>query len=129
MAQVDPDEALASVDRAVAIAPGYRRAYVRRCAILARAQREDAVAACTRAMEAAPDDPWTQMHRGLAHYHRGQTEPALRDMNAAIARRSDDPVMFTNRYLVLQHAGRTEEARADLRAACELGHEPACNEL
>jgi Flp pilus assembly protein TadD len=80
-------------------------------------------------MEAAPDDPWTQMHRGLAHYHRGETEPALRDMNAAIARRSDDPVMFTNRYLVLQHAGRTEEARADLRAACELGHEPACNEL
>lgn len=129
MAQVDPDEALASVDRAMAIAPAYRRAYVRRCAILARAQRADAVAACTRAMEAAPDDPWTQMHRGLAHYHRGETESALRDMNAAIARRSDDPVMFTNRYLVLQHAGRTTEARADLRAACDLGHEPACNEL
>lgn len=129
MAQVDPDEALASVDRAMAIAPAYRRAYVRRCAILARAQRDDAVAACTRAMEASPDDVWTQMHRGLAHYHRGETESALRDMDAAIARRSDDPVMFTNRYLVLQHAGRTAEARADLRAACELGHEPACNEL
>jgi len=129
MAQADPDEALASVDRAMAIAPAYRRAYVRRCAILARAQRDDAVAACTRAMEAAPDDPWTQMHRGLAHYHRGETESALRDMNAAIARRADDPVMFTNRYLVLQHAGRTTEARADLRAACDLGHEPACNEL
>jgi Flp pilus assembly protein TadD len=80
-------------------------------------------------MEASPDDVWTQMHRGLAHYHRGETESALRDMDAAIARRSDDPVMFTNRYLVLQHAGRTAEARADLRAACELGHEPACNEL
>ncbi|MCB9621429.1 MAG: protein kinase [Sandaracinus sp.] len=129
MAQVDPDEALVSVDRAIATAPGYRRAYVRRCAILVRAQRGEAVDACTRAMEAAPDDPWMQMHRGLAHYHRGETEPALRDLNAAIARRSDDPVMFTNRYLVLQHAGRTEEARADLRAACDLGHEPACDEL
>ncbi|MCB9631256.1 MAG: tetratricopeptide repeat protein [Sandaracinus sp.] len=39
MAQVDPDEALVSVDRAIATAPGYRRAYVRRCAILACAAR------------------------------------------------------------------------------------------
>lgn len=129
MAQPNPDEALASVDQAIAIAPAYRRAYVRRCAILARAQRPDAVEACTRAMEAAPNDPWTQMHRGLAHYHQSETEDALRDMNAAIARRPEDPVMLTNRYLVLQHAGRADEARADLRKACELGHEPACTEL
>jgi tetratricopeptide (TPR) repeat protein len=129
MAQADPDEALASVDRAIATAPAYRRAYVRRCTILARAQRPDAVPACTRAMEAAPDDPWTQMHRGLAHYHLGATEPALRDLNAAIARSANDPVMYTNRYLVLQHAGRTAEARADLQKACDLGHQPACDEL
>ncbi len=69
------------------------------------------------------------MQKGLAHYHQGDDEAALRDMNAALERRPRDPVMLVNRYFVLEHAGRAEEARADLRVACDLGHEPACNEL
>ncbi|MAC28758.1 MAG: hypothetical protein CMN29_27655 [Sandaracinus sp.] len=129
VAQPDPDEALASLERALALAPGYPRALVRRCAVLARAQRAEGVTACTRAMEVAPDDPWVRMHRGLAHYHQGQNEAALVDMDAAIEAIPNDPVMRTNRYLVLQHLGRTDGARNDLQAACAMDHEPACNEL
>ena len=129
MVQPDPTEALASLDRALQLNPSMRRAYKRRCTVLARSERPEAVDACTRAMEAAPDDPWMQMQRGLAHYHGGDDEAALVDIDAALERRPRDPVMLVNRYFVLEHAGRTAEARADLRVACDLGHEPACNEL
>lgn len=129
MVQPDTDEALASLDRALQLNPSMRRAYTRRCTVLARSERPEAVDACTRAMEAAPNDPWMQMQRGLAHYHAGDDETALVDIDAALERRPRDPVMLVNRYFVLEHAGRTAEARADLRLACDLGHEPACNEL
>ncbi len=129
MVQPAADEALASLDRALQLDPSMRRAYTRRCTVLARSERPEAVDACTRAMEAAPDDPWMQMQRGLAHYHAGDDEAALVDIDAALERRPRDPVMLVNRYFVLAHAGRAAEARADLRLACDLGHEPACNEL
>jgi tetratricopeptide (TPR) repeat protein len=129
LAQADPDEAIASVDRALQLAPQLPRAHQRRCALLARSRRNEAISACTRALQAMPGDPWILMHRGLAHYHLDHTADALTDMDAAIEARPEDPVMRTNRYLVRQHAGRVEDARADLRIACELGHQVACNTL
>jgi len=128
MVQPDVDQSLASVERALALAPDLRRAHVRRCAVLARAQRNGAIEACAEAAERAPGDPWVVMHRGLARYHLGETAAALRDMDAAIAQRPDDDVMLSNRYLVRMHAGQTEAALADLRRACELGNETACSE-
>lgn len=128
LAQTDADDQLASVDRALLVAPGLPRALKRRCAVLARAQRPTAIEACTAALQAIPDDPWSQMHRGLAHYHAGRDAEALRDMDAAIEARPRDAVMRTNRYLVRQHAGR-RDAIADLRVACDLGHENACTTL
>lgn len=121
------DEALASVRRALAIAPGSARALGRLCAVQAQRQDPAAVEACSRALAAAPGDPDHLMHRGLARYHGGDGDAALVDMDRAVELAPRRATFRTNRYLVRRHAGHPG-ALEDLRAGCELGSSEACAE-
>ncbi len=127
--QPDPDQALQSLQRALAIDPNYPRALTGLCRHYAQHDAAEAIEACTRAAEVVPHDAGVYMHRGLAHYYLGDTEAALRDLDRAAQMDPNDSSIFTNRYLVRTHAGQTELARQDLQHACDLHNDTACAEL
>lgn len=129
MTQAEPEAALASLRRAIALDPGYVPAHTGLCRHLTQHDARGAIEACTRAAELAPRDGSVYMHRGLAHYYLGDTAAALRDLDRAAELSPRDAIVFTNRYLVRSHAGQDARAREDLARACELGHDAACTEL
>jgi Flp pilus assembly protein TadD len=128
---VEPDgkDALAALDKALALEPDLPRAHERRCNELARLQSRDAIPACTRAAELAPGDAGIRMDLGVSRYHQGDDQGALVDMARAIAMEPKKPQFYTNRYLVHTHAGDLAAAKKDLETACQLGSDEACNEL
>ncbi|MGE0792175.1 MAG: tetratricopeptide repeat protein [Sandaracinaceae bacterium] len=129
MAQTDPGRAEASLRRALELSPGNPRALQRLCRTLAQHDARRAIDACGDAIEAAPRDYSSYMHRGLAYYHRGRVADALADLDRAVALAPEETTALTNRAIVREHDGRMDEARSDLSRACELGHAAACNEL
>jgi serine/threonine-protein kinase len=124
-----PAEALASVTRALTMAPTLPRAHVRRCEVLSAAASKDALAACDDAVKIAPTAAWAWMSRGLARYQIANDRGGLADMDQAIKLQPRSSQLYINRSISRSHAGMTAEARADLQQACDLGAKAACTAL
>jgi eukaryotic-like serine/threonine-protein kinase len=122
-------EAVVSIRRVLAVQPAHPRANVRLCTVLAEAGGKDAVAACTKAVATAPDDPWAWMGRGLARYQLANDTGGLDDVDRAIAMNPGSAQFHINRYILRSHAGMHDAALADLRKACSLGKREACDKL
>ena len=123
-----PQEALASVRRALELAPELPRGHQRLCNVLVMLQDAGALAACDRAVALAPDDAATLAHRGVARYLAGDDPGALADLDRAIALDPDDGEAHVNRAMVRTHAG-VPGAREDLQRACRLDVREACASL
>ncbi|MFJ9661914.1 tetratricopeptide repeat protein [Streptomyces griseoflavus] len=115
------DEALAEVDRALAIDPGHARAWAYRGRIHAWQDRTDqAVSDLTTALDLDPTDAWALAERGEAHREAGRHDDAIADLTAALALDPTDAWTLAGRGQAHREAGRHDDAIADLTAALAL---------
>ena len=80
----------------------------------------EAIAAYTRAIEAAPRDARAYKHRGLAHAKLGNVQQAYEDLNKAIALDPQDAVAYNQRGIVAFAAGNIQAALKDFSKTIEL---------
>jgi tetratricopeptide (TPR) repeat protein len=80
----------------------------------------EAIAAYTRAIEAAPHDARAYKHRGLAHAKLGHVQQAYKDLNKAIALDPQDAVAYNQRGIASFAAGNVQAALKDFSKTIEL---------
>jgi tetratricopeptide (TPR) repeat protein len=117
-------EALASFDRAIALAPETAELHLQRGEELEYSGRTaEALAAFGRAAELAPDDDDAHYHRGRMLEKLGRHEEALAAYDRALAVAPDDPYVHSRRGDALLTLGRCPEALA--AADCAVALAPA----
>jgi TonB family protein len=80
----------------------------------------EAIAAYTKAIEAAPRDARAYKHRGLAHAKLGNTQQAYKDLSKAIELDPQDAVTYNQRGIASFAVGNTSVALKDFTKALEL---------
>src|SRR5262249_53256550 len=80
----------------------------------------EAIAAYTRAIEAAPRDASAYKHRGLAHAKLGHVQQAYEDLNKAIALEPQDAIAYNQRGIASFAAGNVQAALKDFSKTIEL---------
>jgi TonB family protein len=80
----------------------------------------EAIAAYTRAIEAAPRDARAYKHRGMAHAKLGHVQQAYEDLNKAIALDPQDAVAYNQRGIASFAAGNVPAALKDFSKTIEL---------
>jgi tetratricopeptide (TPR) repeat protein len=80
----------------------------------------EAIAAYTRAIEAAPRDARAYKHRGLAHAKLGNVPQAYEDLNKAIALDPQDAIAYNQRGIASFAAGNVQAALKDFSKTIEL---------
>jgi len=106
-----PLQALASLDRAIAIDPDLASAHVDRVKILLRLERnEEALAACDRALELRPDAPGVYCNRGLALRRLNRMPEAIESYDRALAQLPDMKIALIGRADALLALQRYAEA-------------------
>jgi tetratricopeptide (TPR) repeat protein len=81
---------------------------------------DTALAACSAAIKANPNDAEAYQGRGAAYVRRGENERAIADYNAAIKISPEFGLPYFNRGLVLESRSQLKEALADFKRAAEL---------
>jgi predicted O-linked N-acetylglucosamine transferase (SPINDLY family) len=105
------DEALASIDAALAIKPDYADAFYNRGIVLLRIKRfEEALASCDRALVIQPRYAEALSNRGIAMMELNRLDGALASFDAALAIKPDYAEAFYNRGIVLMKLERPGEA-------------------
>ena len=90
---------------------------------IAQGNYDQAISACSRALNLSPDYPIAYFTCGNAHLFSGKLELALADFNAAV---EADPVSGRSTYgrrLVRELMGDAEGAAKDYRRAREMGYD------
>jgi len=119
--------ALVLADRAVALDPGWYRAYTNRAVLNDLLERPDlARADYDRTLELRPEQPTALNNRGKLKQEAGDLAGARDDFTRAIDIDAQ-PLFLANRGEVNASLGRTDEALADYTAALE--REPARPDL
>ena len=114
------DEALASYEQALALAPDYAEAFVSRGNVLHELRRfEAALASYDRALSLRPDHADAHYNRGIALMRLDRHEEALASYDNAIAFRPDHLRAYNNRGNVLQVMRRFKEALASYDQAID----------
>jgi tetratricopeptide (TPR) repeat protein len=123
-AQGADEAALEPLSRAIALAPGFARAFVERGMALLRLRRDaDALADLGRALEIAPDDARTRRRLAQALVMLGRGAEADRVIAEGFARRPQGTLLLE--AAVHQREGRLRESEPLLRAALErVPHDP-----
>jgi TonB family protein len=80
----------------------------------------EAIAAYTRAIEAAPRDARAYKHRGLAYAKLGHVQQAYEDLNKAITLDPQDAVAYNQRGIASFAAGNVPAALKDFSKTIEL---------
>jgi TonB family protein len=80
----------------------------------------EALAAYTRAIEAAPRDARAYKHRGLAHAKLGHVQQAYEDLNKAVALDPQDAIAYNQRGIASFAAGNVQAALKDFSKTIEL---------
>src|ERR671935_44535 len=80
----------------------------------------EAIAAYTRAIEAAPRDARVYKHRGLAHAKLGHVQQAYEDLSQAIVLDPQDAVAYNQRGIASFAAGNVQAALKDFSKTIEL---------
>jgi tetratricopeptide (TPR) repeat protein len=81
---------------------------------------DTAIAACSTAIKANPNDAEAYQGRGSAFVRRGENERAIADYNAAIKISPEFGLPYFNRGLVLESKNQLKEALSDFKRAAEL---------
>ncbi len=116
-----PEEALASFDRAIALDAGFAEAHNNRAVLLANLGRhEEALASYRAALALTPDDPGTLFNQGNALKDLGRHEEAVASYDQALALQPDHAPALCNRGIVLHELKRLNEALASLDDALAL---------
>ena len=116
------EEALESIDRAIALDPELGRAHSQRGLLLLRLERfEEAVEAYEVAIARLPDDQQSQHNHSYALAALGRAEEALASAERAHALDPNDGRPYHVRGQALDQLGRHEEAIVALERAMELG--------
>lgn len=111
-------EALASVDRALSMAPDYADALNNRADILVELNRpEEALASLDRALQLRPQFALALNNRGNALGMLGRTEEALRCYEQALQLQPDFVRAHNNRGMALRDLGRLHEALSSFEQA------------
>jgi tetratricopeptide (TPR) repeat protein len=114
-------EALADLNDALEISPGYAWALARRGEVHRAAGRYDeALADLNRADQLEPDTAFTLASRGDTHRLLSQYDEAMRDLNRALELDPEYSWALARRGEVHRAAGRYDEALADLNRADQL---------
>jgi len=107
------DEALAAVERAVALDPAYAEAHHMRAVCLRHLGRyTDALAAVDRALELAPNAAYAWNEKGVIYAMRERQHDALACYDEALARDPGHLRATHNRGVALRMLGRLDEALA-----------------
>jgi len=107
------DEALASFDRAIALAPDLADAHGNRADVLAELQRHaEAVASYDEALRIAPDSAENWLNRGAALHDLKRYEEALASYARVVALQPDFAEVHINCGNILALLGRHQEAVA-----------------
>lgn len=120
-----PAEALAALDRSLALKKEYV-AYLTRARVHAeRNEHARAIDDCTRAMELRPGGYEALTNRALCHLAAGDLDRALEDLDAADQRAPGDVQVLRNRALVYTRRNELDLAIADLDViASKVGDDP-----
>lgn len=114
-------EALASYDRALALAPDQPVVLANRGNVLRQLGRaDDALASYDRALAVSPDLVAALSSRGLVRQEAGRLEEALADCERALALSPDDPDVLANSAVALRRLRRYDAALARLDRALVL---------
>jgi len=125
----DIDEAVEAVERGLELEPDHVDGLRQRCTVLSRNERAGVIPACTRAIEAAPQDPDLFMARAVQLSRQNDHVPAIADADRAIEIAPELPRLYANRAILRGRAGDEDGAYTDLRTACQLGHARSCSRL
>ena len=89
---------------------------------IAKANYEQAISDCSKALNLSPNDPIAYFTRANAHLFSGELELALSDFNAAIEFDPTSGRSIHGRGLVHELMGEAEGAEEDYRRARDLGY-------
>jgi tetratricopeptide (TPR) repeat protein len=126
LSEDDLSRAARHLEEAVRLEPGglAPHFYAGLCAYR-RGRHDEAVAAFSVCIGAAPRMAAGYYNRALAHAARGNTDRAIDDCTQALALDPGLGGAYLNRGILHAGAGRAGEAEADLRRALEAGADPA----
>lgn len=120
-------KALASFESAVALDPSHLPSEYHRGLMLSKLQQnEEAIAALTRVVTAAPKDVLALSARGLVMRDVGLHALALQDFDAALAADPERGESYYHRGHALLLEGKAEAAEEDARRAIEAGFTEPC---
>lgn len=109
----ETEQALASFDRAIALAPGFPDAHANRGQVLRQQRRlEEALESYDEALALRPEDPATHCNRGNVLADLERQDEAIAAYDRALALNPGEPVALANRAAALQDLERYEEALA-----------------
>ena len=118
---IDPGEAVADYDKAIALQPDYAAAYINRGIANHELGRPDeALADYDEAIALRPDYAAAYRNRGVAKLRLERQEQAEADFDKAIALQPDDAAAYFSRGFAKRGLGRREEAVADYDKAIAL---------
>jgi protein O-GlcNAc transferase len=116
-----PAEALAAVENALRLRPGWAEAHLQRGVLLQQLARcQDSIEAFDAALRLKPDYPQAHFNRGVALQAAGRPEEAIAAYGEALRLKPDLFEAHLNRGLVLGRLGRSPEALAALDEALRL---------
>jgi Flp pilus assembly protein TadD len=116
--------AIADLDRALTLKPGYRDALENRG--IARMNSGDlpgALADLNRAVRANPEQPSGYYNRGIVRQRQGNNAGAMADFNRTIELQPDHAQAYNNRGILRMMSGDSAAALADLDRAVALSPE------
>ncbi|WP_240797807.1 tetratricopeptide repeat protein [Streptomyces sp. F001] len=115
------EEAIAELDRAVAVDSGNARAWAFRGNVHRwRGNDDQAINDLTAALDLDPDYAWALARRGDAHRSAGRLDQAVADLTAALNLDPDDVWALGSRGQTHYQAGRYDEAVTDFTAALDI---------
>ncbi len=116
-----PTEAIATVDRAIAVGGETSVAFrLKGNALHTLGQKDDAISAYRQAIEIDPDDAWSMNNLAFILIDEGRYDEALPALARATELRKDVPVFFNNLGMALERTGHFRAAEEAYTFASSL---------
>jgi tetratricopeptide (TPR) repeat protein len=124
------DSAIADNTRAILYSPKYIQAYNDRgVAYCYKGDYDRGIEDFTQAIMLNPKNAEAYYNRGVAYFHKGDYGHSIEDFTLAIRLNPQYMDAYDGRGLVYEAKGDNNNAMEDFRKACDLGFDPACQQL